>query len=262
LETWPDQELLGFLIDGVDFRADLPLQIVLGPQLVFLSKAYPNAQKEIIRLHGLGYHDLHNCLPFLPIRDVPQGSTPRKHEVGRDRRTSDGGFPRKTACDYAGICAVSLNEAIGLHSVHPAPDGDQPKWKVPEVKPRIEDKAWDDSILLNACLVIFKEPLNGFTDNFADYFNQIPLAPAYYWTACFSWWFGDSFPDDQSLKGFLSTPSPPLTYVAEKRLGFGGSLSSTVAQRLSEAAVDDFRYRRIETLCAYLRPRHWSLYSL
>jgi hypothetical protein len=93
LEFWPDQELLGFLIDGVDFRADLPLQIALGPQQVSLSNAYPNAQKEIIRLHGLGYHDLHNCLPFLPIRDVPQGSTPRKHEVGRDRRTSDGGYP-------------------------------------------------------------------------------------------------------------------------------------------------------------------------
>jgi hypothetical protein len=45
------------------------------------------------------------------------------------------------------------------------------------------------------------------------------------------------------LKGFLSTPSPPLTYVAEKRVGFGGSLSSTVAQRLSEAVVDDFRKR-------------------
>ena len=65
------------------------------------------------------------------------------------------------------------------------PEGDQPKWKAPEVKPRIEDKAWDDSILLNAALMVFKEPLNGFTDDFADYFNQIPLAPAYYWTACF-----------------------------------------------------------------------------
>jgi hypothetical protein len=199
LENWPDQELMGFLIDGVDFRADLPLQIVLGPRLVSLSKAYPNAKKEIVRLHGFGYHDLHNCLPFLPIRDVPQGSTPRKHEVGRDRCTSDGGFPRKTVCDNAGICAVSLNEAIGLHSVHPAPDGDQPKWKAPEVKPRIEDKAWGDSILLNAVLMVFKEPINGFTDDFADYFNQIPLAPAYYWTACFSWWFSDSFLGDQSL---------------------------------------------------------------
>jgi len=53
--------------------------------------------------------------------------------------------------------------------------------------------------------------------------------------------FGDSFLGDQSLQGFLSTPSPPLTYVAEKRLCFGGSLSSTVAQRLSEAVVADFR---------------------
>jgi hypothetical protein len=25
LETWPDQELKGFLIDGGDFNADLPL---------------------------------------------------------------------------------------------------------------------------------------------------------------------------------------------------------------------------------------------
>jgi hypothetical protein len=45
------------------------------------------------------------------------------------------------------------------------------------------------------------------------------------------------------LKGFLSTPSPPLTYVAEKRLGFRGSLSLKIAQRLSEAVVDDFRKR-------------------
>jgi hypothetical protein len=67
------------------------------------------------------------------------------------------------------------------------------------------------------------------------------LAPAYYWTACFSWWFGESFLDDQSLKGFLSSPTPPLTYIAEKRLGFGGSLSSNVAQRLSEAVLADFR---------------------
>jgi hypothetical protein len=32
-----------------------------------------------------------------------------------------------------------------------------------------------------------------------------------------------------------------LTYIAEKRLGFGGSLSSTAAQRLSEAVLADFR---------------------
>ena len=72
-EFWPDQELLGILIHGVDFRAGLPLQIALGPQLVSLSKAYPNAQKEIIRLHGFGYHDLHNCLHFFQFETFLKG---------------------------------------------------------------------------------------------------------------------------------------------------------------------------------------------
>ena len=261
LSDWPDQELKGFLLDGVDFRADLPLQIVLGPHLVSLAKAWTNAHFEILRLAELGYHDLHQLFPYLPLRDVPQGSAPRKHEVGRDRRTSDGGFPRKSACDRTGTCAVSLNDAIGLHSFtaseaasdsthedDDAPDDvfdearTSPKWNAPEVKPRIEDKAWDDSILLHAGHTVFKEPINGFTDDFADYFNQIPLAPAYYWTACFSWWMDDDA-SDYTLKGFQDTPTPPITYVAEKRLGFGVSLSSNVAQRFSESVVADFRSR-------------------
>jgi hypothetical protein len=83
--------------------------------------------------------------------------------VGRDGCTSDGGFPRRTACNYQGICPVSLNDDIvGLHSDIDA--SEQPKWKAPEIKPRIEDKAWDDSILLDAGLMIFKESINEFTD--------------------------------------------------------------------------------------------------
>ena len=117
LASWPDQELKGFLLDGVQFRADLPLQILLGPHLSFLTNAYGNVENEILRLESLGYYDISSALPFLPIRSVPQGSTPRKYEEGRDRRTSDGGCPRKTAQDKAGVEAVSLNTAIGLHSV-------------------------------------------------------------------------------------------------------------------------------------------------
>ena len=48
LADWPDQELKGFLLDGVDFRADLPLQIVLGPHLVSLAKAWTIAHFKII----------------------------------------------------------------------------------------------------------------------------------------------------------------------------------------------------------------------
>ena len=110
------------LILDQTLRFELPLDLNWYPFQKRIQMLERNYSK-----HGLGYHDLHNCLPFLPIRDVPQGSTPRKHEVGRDRRTSDGGFPRKPACDNAGICAVSLNNAIGLHPVYSTPDGDQPK---------------------------------------------------------------------------------------------------------------------------------------
>ena len=46
-----------------------------------------------------------------------------------------------------------------------------------------------------------------------------------------------------SLNGFLSAQTLLVTYVSEKRLGFGVSLSSNFAQRLSEAAVADFRAR-------------------
>jgi hypothetical protein len=139
---------------------------------VSLEKAWLSAHKEIKALYDFGYHDLHKCLPFLPIRDEPQGSTPRKHEIGRNRRTSDRGFPHRTACFGEGICAVSLNDAIGLHSDMDA--SGLPKRKAPKIKPRIEGKVWGDSTLLNAGLMILKEPMNWFTEDFADYFNQIP----------------------------------------------------------------------------------------
>ena len=114
LAMYPDQELVGMLLDGVQFKAEIPLQFVFGPHLTSLSNAYGNVQQELLRLTGLGYYSLHRILPYAPLRLVPQGSTPRKLEPGRDRRTSDGGFPRRPVQDKAGIRAVALNIAIGL----------------------------------------------------------------------------------------------------------------------------------------------------
>ena len=37
--NWPDQELVCMLIDGVQFKANLPLQFVLGPHLTSLPNA-------------------------------------------------------------------------------------------------------------------------------------------------------------------------------------------------------------------------------
>ena len=40
-----------------------------------------------------------------------QGSTPRKYEPGRDRRTTEGGGPRKECFDSSKLRALSINEA-------------------------------------------------------------------------------------------------------------------------------------------------------
>jgi hypothetical protein len=60
----PDQEHKGFLLDGGDFNADLPLQIVLGPHLVSLAKAWPSAHKEIGRFTILDTMTFTNAFHF------------------------------------------------------------------------------------------------------------------------------------------------------------------------------------------------------
>ena len=207
------------LTGGVQFKANLPLQFVFGPHLTSLPVAYSNVQVEILRLCGLGYYNLHLVLPFAPMRAMPQGSTPRKLEPGRDRRTTDGGFPRSPVKDRAGVLVCSLNEAIALKAwVLPgalasppvddvpldappddappvddpsareqefqrseAPDGSVPKWLASEIKPQVQGKAWDDSILRHVALHISHYPTLGWTDDIADYFNHLPLASSEWW---------------------------------------------------------------------------------
>jgi len=268
LASWPDQELVGFLVNGVQFRADLPLQILLGPHLSSLSAAWDSVESEILRLEDLGYYDIFSALPFLPMRSVPQGSTPRKYEPTRSRRISDGGFPRYLVHDKAGNAAVSLNAAIGLHSyqqdyssssseladddgdpsVTPssAPTTHNPssrrKWLAREIKPQVQDKVWDDYILRHAALTVFHEPINGWTDDVADYFNHIPLAPSEYWTSCFTWYFPTR--SEYGIPKFqTSTPLIHMSFVSELRLGFGLSLSPNVAQRFSDAIIHVFKMK-------------------
>ena len=258
LADWPDQELVGFLLDGVQFKADLPLQIVLGPHLQSLSQAYGNVEKEILRLWGEGLYERHNVLPYLPIRAVPQGSVPRKLEPGRDRRTSDGGLPRQRVVDDMGIPAVSLNQAIGLKDSFPWDDDlgetSSPaingissfwrrwKWDAWEVKPQIQDKAWDDLILRYAAYAIFHEPILGWTDDVADYFNHFALAPSEYWVSCMFWLFEDSIHLNWRA-GEVRSEGPVASVISEHRLGFGVSASPNIAQRFAWALVGVWKRR-------------------
>ena len=77
LSAWPDQELVGFLLDGAQLRADVPLRVALCPHLSPLAAAYGSVQEEIVQLPVMeGCNVLYNLLPALPIRTEPQGPTP------------------------------------------------------------------------------------------------------------------------------------------------------------------------------------------
>ena len=243
---------MGFLLDGVQYQADLPLQLVLSSHLVSLPLGFDSVQSELLRLHELGYHDLHRVLPFIPMHGTPQGATPRKNDP-RFRRTSDGGAPRQPAYDAAGIQAISLNEAIGLKSYSPHEPDSTPelKWLAREKKPTVVMMAYDGHILKWAAS-IFHQPVFGFTDDVADYFNQIPVSPAEKWKNCALWAFGSQAETTGLLR---STELRSLAVVVEHRLGFGLTLSSNVGQRFADAILwyfekefdreEDARFARI-----------------
>ena len=120
------------------------------------------------------------------------------------------------------------------------------KWTAQEIKPQIQDKVWDDYILRHAALHVFHEPLSGWTDDVADYFNHIPIATSEYWVSCLLWSFHSAKSDDtgwtSGLFGFHSgLETSPVTIVSEHRLGFGVSLSSNIGQLFAEAFLDSFR---------------------
>jgi hypothetical protein len=110
LEGFADQELVGFLLEGVQLKADLELQLVFLPHLVSLANGLISVEKELLRLAAAGWYGLFADLPFLPCRVQPQGSVPRKLEE-RWRRVMEAGAPRKLVFDTADISVVPLNRA-------------------------------------------------------------------------------------------------------------------------------------------------------
>jgi len=253
--SFPDQELVGFLVDGVQFKADLPLQFVFGPHLTSLPAGFASVEKEIKRLTAALYYGFHRLFPFVPARFMPQGSTVRKLEPDRWRRTTDGGCPRRDCVDGAGVWAVALNVAIGLKDGCGPEAGDK-KWPAQEVKPRIVDAMWDDTILRDMGRT-FHEPLLNWSDDVKDYFNTLPLHPSEYWTSCVVWETphaiteapthgGVSFISEHRvlLGSDVEVPShEDASFISEHRLGFGITIASNVGQRTADLVVSIFERR-------------------
>ena len=111
LSDYPDQRLLSNLMEGVRLEADVELQAVLNPHLTSLPNGFAAVRKELRRMNAKGWYKFFGHFPFFPVYLNGQGTTPRKYEPGRDRRTTDGGAPRKYTVDLAGLLAWSINDA-------------------------------------------------------------------------------------------------------------------------------------------------------
>ena len=59
LHRWPDQRLVGMLVDGVRYQADLRLQFVFGPHLTSLPVDFLSVEKEPKRLLKQSFIGLH-----------------------------------------------------------------------------------------------------------------------------------------------------------------------------------------------------------
>jgi len=271
---WPDRELFSHLRWGAMFKTDMPLDIVLGPHMVSLGASddsFANVDRELCRLAKKRYHNVHYGLPFLPMRAVPQGSTPRKYEPDRRRRTSNHSFPhfRDAIIDALGLRRVvhSLNSLVGLRDRQMGVECDCErrrgrwcnrcaKW-LPEVKPRIQDKCRDDAILQHAATV-WGERVVFACDDYADWYSQTPVAHSERWKSTVAW-RADGWPEGWRPADVGAPHDAPYAVVEEQRLGFGCAASSCICQRFTDLILAETRRRfdaeEAEVLAAETCPR-------
>ena len=264
LTDYPDQYLVSNLLEGVRLDADVELHTVLVPHLTSLPKGFASVEKELRRLHNLGWYDFFSIFPFWPMYLNGQGATARKLEPDRFRRTTEGGGPRHEIYDEQGIRALSINEASrvphmpahfssdlrpefvawlaarGLpRDLAAEPLGSRPNEqdtsKYPkETKPTLAQIMRDLAILKHAADVL-EVPIYVFGDDAKDYFNQLAISN------CDLPKLGIVFLAHSDDHLFGDDATDRLLFVSERRLGFGTHGASNVAQRVSEALLFMFR---------------------
>ena len=260
LRDYPDRRLVSLLLEGVRFEADVELQAVFNPHLFSLVNGYHAVDRELHRLEEKGWYKFFEDIPFWPIYINGQGSTPRKYEAGRDRRTTEGGGPRNPTFDETGLQAWAINDAASSFHMPEyykhdprllawATESRQPYTfdaagrprKMPkERKPTLRDVAADLAVL-RAAGKAMGMPVYLFGDDAADHFNQLFCSSE-------EWWLlGVTFVTPSELvrmftNDFRASPGG-IFFISERRLGFGMTPSSNIAQRFSEALLDIFRRR-------------------
>jgi len=88
LSDCPDLELRDHLQYGVDYKADLALQVVLLPHMSSLAPCVDLIELELERLIDSKWHELFPTLPFLPLRLSPKGAVTRKFETSAGKTSA------------------------------------------------------------------------------------------------------------------------------------------------------------------------------
>lgn len=238
LRDFPDQELLSFLRDGVQFKAEsVELQMCFCPHLMSLSHGVESVELELKKLAAKGWYGLFQDIPFVPMCCQAQGSVPRPKDPSRWRRVFDGGAPRKPQWDTEKNMVISLNNASrgytsvpkAVHDAEPdkykhgrAPDTDTPRWPA-ELKPRVSDVVHDAAVL-SYVAGRAGEPVLAFTSDMTSFFHQFMLSPREYPKACVLY---DSLCEEHTHH----------TFAVEYAMAMGLTISSGVAQRGAHGLV-------------------------
>eukprot|EP00965_Chrysotila_dentata_P241916 6204567-Pleurochrysis_carterae.AAC.3 len=168
LTEWPDARMISYLTHGVRFEVDLVLQLVLFPHLISFPNGFAFLQKEVRRMQSRSWFDIFCHLLYLPIQMICDGATPHKFEPNRWRSTTDGGAPRKRLTDESRFLVPCINDLLG-QLPHPF-----------EQKPTPRDLANDLALLSHAAHLASGDVFI-VTDDVADYFPHLNLAPTEYW---------------------------------------------------------------------------------
>ena len=222
LRDSPDKELIGHMRLGAHFKSELALHTVLLPHMDSIGDNFDLVSKELERLQGKGWHEVYGNIPFFPVRLMPNGTVARKLEAARPRRTTNLSAPHRALVDADGEPVVSLNAAIK------APDASGRSRFPKERKPTVCAKLHDLAILKHLAWLV-GDAVFGFCLDFADFFSQIAVAPAFQWLNVVHWLSPDG---DGAADG---------CFVVERKLGFGCAASSGIAQRLADGLVFVFR---------------------
>lgn len=205
LGSYPDQALAGYLLDGVQLKADVELQAVFVSHLNSLPMGWGSSMKKLHRKSELAWYEQYDDLSIFPSYWHGKGAAARKLEPWRWRETTEGGGPRTDTFDASGLKAISSNEASRIHHMpqfflteaaeQPTfaawllarglprlsePSSQSPhrrfsKWPK-EVNPSLLDVMRDTAVLKRAGQVA-DLAVYGFGDDFKDHFNQLTMCP-------------------------------------------------------------------------------------